>query len=317
MNDPKGHRRRKERLDISAKAELEAEIARIAATSAMRDPAPAAQPDPRPPARPGVRPDSLAPLSPEAETLPDLRAAFLDIWNEIPYFTIDPTRLDTNLVITATREDPAHVSFDVLRTRLIGALRENDWSRVGITSPRAGCGKTFTAANLAVTLSRYESLRVVLLDMDLRRPSLNQVFGVTDAPSTGDFLRGTVSPVDYLRRPGPNVLNIGDTLAIGFNNRVEPYASELFHGPGTAAAIARLQQETRADIVLFDLPPVLAFDDIISLRPNFDGLLLVAGGGKTTAREMKESVRRVGEDKPIIGVILNQAQGEGTGDYAY
>jgi Mrp family chromosome partitioning ATPase len=308
MTDPKDQRRRRERLDLSAKAELEAEIARIAADSAARRPA---TPKPAPQRVTGTPPDTAS------DSLPDLRAAFLDIWNDIPHFTVDPAGLEANLVITATREDPAHVTFDVLRTRLIGALNENGWSRVGITSPRAGCGKTFTAANLAVTLSRYDSLRVVLLDMDLRRPSLNRLFGVTDSPSTADFLRGTVAPVDYLRRPGPNVLNIGDTLAIGFNNRVEPYASELFHGPATAAAINRLQQETRADIMLFDLPPALALDDIISLRPNFDGLLLVAGGGKTTAREMRETVRRVGEDKPIIGVVLNQAQGEDTEDYAY
>jgi Mrp family chromosome partitioning ATPase len=307
MTDPTGPRRRSQRLDISAKAELEAEIARIEAEAAARRPAP---PQPSAPKTPPPPPKS-------APATQDLPAAIRDIWNDIPTFRIDPALLDANLVITAAREDPAHVTFDVLRTRLLGALRENGWSRVGITSPRAGCGKTFTAANLAVTLSRYESLRVVLLDMDLRRPSLNRIFGVTGAPSTGDFLRGMVPPADYLRRPGQNMLNIGDTLAIGFNNRVESYASELFHSPGTDAAIARLRQETRADIILFDLPPALAFDDIIALRPQIDGLLLVAGGGRTTAREMKESVRRIGEDKPIIGVILNQAQGEGTGDYSY
>jgi Mrp family chromosome partitioning ATPase len=295
MTDPTANHRRKSRLAPDAKAALQAEIARIEAAAPARRPAPKAQPDP----------ERAAPAAPR------------DIWNDLGTFRVNPPALSANLVITATRDDPAHAAFDVLRTRLLGALRENGWSRVGITSPRAGCGKTFSAANLAITLSRYESLRVVLLDMDLRRPSLHRIFGQTEVPATGDLLRGQIGPAHYLRRPGQNLLNIGTSLAIGFNSRVESYAAELFHNQSTTDALTRLRDETRADLILYDLPPALAFDDVIALRPQMDGVLLVVGGGQTTAREMKETVRRIGEDKPVLGVILNQGQGEGTDDYVY
>lgn len=306
MTDPTPSRRRRPRLDAGAHDRLAAEIARLDAEAVARLAAPT------PPT--GSEPASQT--TPDAPSA-NVPATVRDIWNDIGSFRIDPATLDANLVITATRDDPAHAAFDVLRTRLLQATRENGWRRVGITSPRAGCGKSFVAANLAFTLSRYQPLRVVLLDMDLRHPSLSQMLGVPHAPAMGDLLRGLVTPAEFLLHPGQNMLNIGDSLAIGFNSRTEAYAAELLHSPDTTAALARLMAETQADLVLYDMPPALAQDDVIAFRPHFDAVLIVAGGGKTTAREMKESIRRIGENKPVIGVILNQGQGEGTEDYVY
>jgi Mrp family chromosome partitioning ATPase len=299
MTEPITSRRRRSRLDAGEKARLEAEIARLDAAAAER-----------------VTPERAV----EGEVIPpggEVPATVRDIWNDIDTFRVDEAALEANLVITAAREDPAHAAFDVLRTRMLNAVRANGWRRIGITSPRQGCGKSFVAANLGITLSRYESLRVVLMDMDLRRPRLNEVLGVPHVPAMGDFLRGEIPPAEFLLRPGQNMLNIGQTLAVGFNGRTEAYASELFQSPMALAAVDRMMRETQVDLVLHDLPPALAQDDVIAFRPFFDAVMIVAGGGKTTAREMKETVRRIGEDKPVIGVILNQGQGEGTDDYRY
>lgn len=301
MTDQPNSRRQRPRLDPGAKERLAAEIARLDAAAAQAiAAAPAAQ---------AVRQSEDAPV-------PD-PAPRQDIWDDIGFFRVDEAALDANLVITATRTDPAYAAFDVLRTRLFQAVRENGWSRVGVTSPRQGCGKSFVAANLGITLSRYESTRVVLMDMDLRRPTLHTVLGVSGVPAMADFLRGEIVAADFLRRPGQNLLNIGQTLAVGFNGRTEAYAAELFQSSATGEALGRMMEETRADLVLYDLPPALALDDVIAFRQHFDAVLIVAGGGKTTARDMKETVRRIGADKPVIGVILNQGQGEGTDDYRY
>ena len=56
---------------------------------------------------------------------------------------------------------------------------------------------------------------------------------------------------------------------------------------------------------------------MIALRPLYDCILMVVGGGKTTPRELRESIRRIGEDKPVLGMILNKADGEGVDEYAY
>jgi Mrp family chromosome partitioning ATPase len=70
-------------------------------------------------------------------------------------------------------------------------------------------------------------------------------------------------------------------------------------------------------VVLFDLPPVLAQDDVLALKPHLDCILMVAGGGVTTQRDLREAGQRLGEDLPILGVVLNMAEGEEILDYHY
>lgn len=240
-----------------------------------------------------------------------------DIWNRLRPFDIDEAHLDANRIITARREDPAHVAFDVLRTRIMQALRENGWKRVGVTSPTPGCGKSFTAVNLAITLSRYENMHAVLLDLDLRRSSIHHLFGVKRPGSMGDFLRGKRSLEKHFRVPGPNKLNIGPTLAVGMNARREDFASELLQDPLTEEILEELEEELEPDIMLFDTPPVLNNDDVIAMRPLVDTFLVVASGGRTTARELKLVERQLGKDKPILGIVLNRAEGPTLTDTYY
>jgi protein-tyrosine kinase len=335
-------RRSKKRLDPGARDRLRAEIARIDAEAALRierdlrhamrpDPAelaalaediPVAAPLPSQEAPPsGLVADPPSPMfiNGSAERRPrrfDLPRV-VDVWDNLSSLPVDQSAMARNLVITAARTDPAHGAFDVLRTRLVQALAANGWTRVGITSPTKGCGKSFAAINLAITLSRYDNCRTVLMDMDLRHPAIADYLGIRTQAAMGDFLRSQVPAEGFLRRMGPNPLKIGPNLAIGLNARPEDYAAELFHEDTTTEALLRMHEALSPDVVLFDLPPTLAQDDVIAFRPHLDCVLLVAGGGLTTAREMKETVRRLGEDKPVVGVILNKAEGEGINEYSY
>ncbi len=236
-------------------------------------------------------------------------------WAGLRTVTLDPALLDRNLVITAGRSDPAHISFDVLRAKIVQPLAERGWKRVGITSPSRGCGKSFVSVNLAISLSRYKAFRTVLMDMDLRLPTVARTLGLTDLSSMGEFLRGHVGVEDFVRRVGPNPLNIGPSLALGLNGRGESFAAELFHEATTAESLARLDATLAPDIMLFDLPPVLAVDDVIALKPHVDCLLIVAGAGLTTPRELREMSQRLGEDTPILGVVLNKGEGEDLSGY--
>lgn len=240
-----------------------------------------------------------------------------DPWSALRLVPVDPARLERNLIITAARTDPAHGAFAVLRARMTQALAERGWRRVAITSPTKGSGKSFTALNLAVALSRYAQTRAVLLDLDMRLPALARMLGVGDAGSIGEMLRGRIAPEAHLRRFGPNALNIGGNVALGLNERVEPFAAELLQAPEAAAAIRAIEARLQPQIILFDLPPALAQDDVIAARGLFDCVLLVVGGGETTPRQVREAVRRIGEDRPILGIVLNKAEGVRLAEYAY
>ena len=298
MTDDRPPRQRRPRLGADERTRLLAEIAKYGPPPDIQEKA--------------IRAALIGP-DPAAQTLPRV----IDVWNSLLPLPVEAKVLERNLVITAARSDPAHAAFDVLRTRLVQALSDNGWNRIGITSPTRDCGKTFTAVNLAITLSRYDNCRTVLLDMDLRNPSVANVLGAGTGVAMGDYLRGTIPSEAYLRRIGPNSLNIGGNLAIGLNNRIEPYAAELFQQPKTAEVLDRMQEELNPDLVLFDLPPALAQDDVIAFRPQFDCILMVIGGGITTAKEVQEMIRRIGKDKPVIGVVLNKAEGEEVGTYSY
>ncbi len=238
-------------------------------------------------------------------------------WERLGEFSVNAAHLARHRVITAEREDPAYTAFDVLRTRLLQALSDNGWSRVAITSPTKDCGKTFTAANLAISLSRQENCRTLLLDCDMRRPSLHRVMGVNNPGAMGDMLRGKTDPSQHLVRLGDNGIHAGRNIAYGFNSIVEPYASELLQDPRTGQTLDRIEEELEPEVMLFDLPPALYYDDVIAFRPMFDGVLLVVGGGTTTEKEIKEVERRLGESTPLLGMILNKAEQTEINRYQY
>ncbi len=253
------------------------------------------------------------PVSTTAATPTDAR----DLWDRLAQIPVDPARLERNLVITAGRHDPAHAAFDVLRTRMVQAMTENGWRRVGITSPTAGCGKSFTAINLAISLSRLEEFRTVLLDLDLRHPGLARTLGLKDMPATADFLRGRIDAGEYLSVFAPNMLNISDRLALGVNGRSDDYAAELFANPTTERILQTMQDDLKADLVLFDLPPALAMDDVLALRPHLDCVLIVVSGGETRARDLREVQNRLGEDLPVLGIVMNKAEIDQGSGYSY
>lgn len=231
-----------------------------------------------------------------------------DKWDTLRTLDLMPNTLDRNLVITAKRTDPAAASFDVLRARLFKKMTENNWKRVAITSPTKGCGKSFTAINLAITLSRYDNSRTVLLDMDMRHPALAKYVGAKSVGSLGDMFRGKTRIEDHFLRVGDNDINIGKNLAVALNDTSEPYAAELFLQPKTKEVLTHMEQALRPDIIVYDLPPALAQDDVLAFRPFFDCVLMVVGGGISNAKDIKEVNRRLGEDTPIVGVVLNMSE---------
>ncbi|WP_289150087.1 CpsD/CapB family tyrosine-protein kinase [uncultured Salipiger sp.] len=238
-------------------------------------------------------------------------------WDDLADFSVDARHLEHNRIVTAARQDPAHAAFDILRTKLLQGLADHGWKRVAITSPTKNCGKTFTAANLAISLSRHQNCRTLLLDCDLRRPTLHKVMGFRDPGSMGDMLRGLLPPERHLVRMGENAIHAAHNIAFGFNGAVEPYASELLQTPRTAETLRQVETLLRPDVVLFDLPPALYFDDVMAFRPLFDGVLLVIGGGITTDKEVREVERLLGENTPLLGMVLNKAEGTSLDKYTY
>lgn len=224
-----------------------------------------------------------------------------DNWQSLNVWTPDERILKENRVITLDHSDPARASFDMLRTKILQVMRQNGWRSIAITSPSAACGKSTVSSNLAFSFSHQVDCRTALLDLDLRRPSIGSTLGMKDMPSMESFLSGETGLNETFVRFGSN-------LAIAANNRAVTHASELLQGASAKSALATMQNRLGLDIVLYDLPPMLAFDDVLAFAPNVDCALIVTAAEMTTGAEADICEYELSQRTKVLGVVLNKCR---------
>jgi len=258
----------------------------------------------------GAVPSSVSPEERPRDPVEATAPADLSPWTALEEVMLDVAHLERSRIVSYQKNDPAHVVFDVLRTRLLKVFRDNGWSRLAITSPTGGCGKTFVAANLALSLARQAECRTMLIDMDLRVPKLAGTLGLTTPSQIEWYLTGQTRPEAYFRRVGPN-------LALGLNTERVRDSAELIQDECTAQALARMCDLYRPNAVIYDLPPMLVGDDAIGFLPRVDCVLLIAAAGQTKAAEIEECERLIGETTKFLGVLLNKCELKISGAYQY
>lgn len=232
---------------------------------------------------------SLAPLNPAR------------IWESITEIAPDPGRLAGNGLFVNGEQHPTAQLFDILRTRVLQAMAKHGWTRLAVTSPTQGCGKSFVAANLALALARLPSCRTVLVDLELRAPALAGLFGAQEIGPLIEFLMGEQPMESQFRR-------IGRNLALALNGAPVARAAELIQDPEFARALEALRDQLQPDIVVLDTPPVLASDEVISLTGQVDAVLLVADGTLSTPEDIAAAEHLLEGRLPLLGVVLNRAQ---------
>lgn len=191
--------------------------------------------------------------------------------------------------------------FDMLRTRVLQAMARKGWRRLVVTSPTAGCGKSFVAANLALSLSRLPNCATVLLDLDLRAPRLADLFAQTDIGLLSEFLSGEQPLEGHFRRHG-------ERLALGLSGAALPFPAETLQAPEFVDALDHIDEMLVPDMVICDTPPALAVDDVISLAGSVDAVLLVTDGTKTRAEDIRACERLLEDRIPLLGIVLNRGQ---------
>lgn len=182
---------------------------------------------------------------------------------------------------------------------------------VQVVSSIPGEGKTTTASNLAVVLAQAGQ-RVVIVDGDLRRPRIHEVFAKDPAPGLTDLLLAD-APDSVVQ---DEAVGDDDTLGIVTAGLAPPNPSELRSGPRIKAVLADLAD--RYDYVIVDAAPLLPVSDSIALTGAVDGVLVVVQAGRTTSTDLVESMERLGRvNAPVVGIVLNQASASESGGYGY
>jgi protein-tyrosine kinase len=245
-----------------------------------------------------------------ANGLPSMFLSPMRVWESLGAVSLDPAHLAANGLFLEASDHPAASGFDMLRTRLLHGLAEKGWRRVAVTSPTHGCGKSFVATNLALSLSRRPASRSVLIDLDLRHPEIARTLGIAEDRALGEFLSGEQPLEGVFRR-------YGRSLALGLNATAIERASETLHDPDTVAALAAVVEQLDPEVVLYDLPPALVSDDVLALGTSVDAVLLVTDGTKTTPGEIRAVEKMLEGRIPLLGVVLNRAQDFNAGRYRY
>ena len=221
-------------------------------------------------------------------------------WASLSPLNLDARALAKRRLIAFGR--PAEATpIDVLRTKVLQMAGTNEWRRIAVTSPLPGAGKTTTAINLAVALARHVDLRIVLMDMDMRRPAMARALGVTGKHGVASVLEGRESFGDQARRYGEN-------LAISMNYLGQRDPSDMFLRTQTATVLDRIEAEYRPDFILFDMPPMLVNDDASALMGNVDCALILAEAGSTTADQVDVCEREIAAQTNVLGVVLNKCK---------
>ncbi|MCJ7623868.1 MAG: polysaccharide biosynthesis tyrosine autokinase, partial [Anaerolineaceae bacterium] len=200
---------------------------------------------------------------------------------------------------------PISEAFRSLRTSVQSINIDGELKTLLVTSPSLGTGKSLISSNLAVVLAQ-SGKQIILVDVDLRRPTVHKSMNLpNDFGITSVLLKPNLSLEKLL------IETTTKNLAAVTSGDLPPNPSELLGSDGMKQLVEELKQ--KADMVIFDAPPVLPVADAVEMASLVDGVLLVLEPGKTTimaARQTVKNLRRV--NAKIIGVVFNNVKLKGS-----
>ena len=213
----------------------------------------------------------------------------------------DISHAASRLVALRDPRSPAAEAYRTLRTNIQFSSLDKPLRTILATSTAPDEGKSTTIANLAVTIAQGEQ-RVILVDCDLRRPTLHTLFDLPNAEGLTSLMlqEGGSLPLQQTGVPGLLLLTSGP---------LPPRPADILGSKRMEAVIATLLQH--ADLVLFDTPPITAVTDAAVLATKVDGTLLVFRSGNTRrdrAREARRLLEKV--NAHIVGVVLTDVRAE-------
>lgn len=244
---------------------------------------------------------AAAPPPPPPETIPEGEVREI-VYNQTRSLAPDPAALRERRVVTAETRNKHADLFRVLRTKVLQQLDRSGQRTLAITSTMAGEGKTFIATNLALSIALDVRRTVLLVDADLRKPSIHRSFGVAPEHGLSDALQQRVPLHDCLCHVGFQRL-----VVLPGGTPVEASA-EVLGGPHMQRLSRELHERYSDRIVIYDLPPLFATADALAFLPNIEASLLVVGEGMAASEDVQRATRMLAESTNFLGTVLNLTQ---------
>jgi capsular exopolysaccharide synthesis family protein len=210
---------------------------------------------------------------------------------------VSPGRLDDHLVSLLEPTSFAAEQYRSARLAIENFRRERGTRLVAVSSPARGDGKTTTTINLAGALAQGQDARVVLVEADLRRPSIAQMLGVYAGGGLTSYLLDPSVEVEQIVQRSAGlafpVVVAGAVAAMPYEHLKSPRLTALF-----TTLLAGY------DFVVIDTPPALPFPDVGILRDIVDGFVLIVRANRTPREQVRQSIGKIGNDR-VLGMIFN------------
>lgn len=214
----------------------------------------------------------------------------------VPYSTLAANKV----ILPQDDESDASRAYQILGSQIVARVRDTGFNTIAVVSPGPEEGKSLTAINLAVSLTRRLERTALVVDLDFRRPATARYLGLTPERGVEHVLRGECEIADALVSPG---IARFTALPIAAPSTA---ASALIDTGACRALAHELKHRYANRIVLFDLPPLLAYGDALSFLPQVDAALLVVTEG-VTKRDAIEHSLKILDGTALLGTVLNQS----------
>ena len=218
-----------------------------------------------------------------------------------------------NRLLAAVAEPHSAVSeqYRKLKSSLVRLTNQDSFRNLlMVTSAIAGEGKSLTAANLAISMSQEYDLTVLLIDADLRRPSIHSYLGFEQTIGLSDCLQDGIDIGEAIIKT-----NISKLSVISAGREVAK-PLELFASKKMQELMAEIKHRYNDRYVIIDTPPLLPFAETRSLAHIVDGVVFVIHEGVTPQKSVLEA-REILKGCPVLGVVLNESTAIDTESYHY
>lgn len=209
---------------------------------------------------------------------------------------------DERLVAASGTNSEIAEEFRRLRTHILHPSGGGTPARtILVASAAPGEGKTFVCAGLAIALAQSVEGHALLIDCDLRRPSLAGMFGLANEPGLSDHLRARTDLAQLIRKTSLGKLSLVPSGAPPAN------PAELLGSDRLSSMVAEVTNRYPDRYIIFDSPPLLKAAETAILAKQVDGVVLVVREGTARREHVRQLMETIGQEK-IIAVVFNAYQ---------
>ncbi len=290
-------------------------------------PVPGTSPQPQSESQPEVRVEpklasrKIAPEPTPFEPAPTTREIdpFLDFVRRAPAMEADvpmeanrelPANLHPSIVAAWNPQSVEAEQFRLLKNNILFPEKGTPPRSIMITSPSPDEGKSFVSANLAVSIAQSIDEYVLLMDCDLRGPSVHKLFGLDNSQGLSEHLSSSIPLYSLLKK------TFIDKLTLLPGGTIPPNPSELLSSEQMRGLLSEVKSRYSDRYVIIDTPPPYITSETNAIARIVDGIIIVVRQGKTRIKDVQDIIDIYGKDK-ILGVIKNFAVATPSMSYKY